>query len=289
MVETTLDENYEKKGYLYDDYRMFYLSDQEEKEFENHYHDFDKIILFLKGNVSYTIEGKSYELIEKDIVLVKHGDIHKVAIQGDVPYERIVMYISPEYLKMYDREEFHLDDCFSEAKERYSYVIRLKGTEKNQIYRLITQMKDTLLNGDPKKQADLLFQKTLLIQFLILLQKAVEEGDFCYIDPDCCNQKVTEMIQYINNHLTEELSIDFLAGHFYLSRYYMMRQFKRETGYTLNNYITNKRLLYARELIRRGEPLTQVCFACGFNEYSSFHRAYKKLFGISPVKSRREN
>ncbi len=288
MIESVLDEKYEKKGYLYDDYRMFYLIDQEDREFDNHYHEFDKIILFLNGDVSYTIEGKSYELIEKDIILVRHGDIHKVKIGSNIPYERIVMYISPEYLKIYDKEHFHLDQCFLEAKERYSYVIRLKGKEKNPINRLITQMKEVLEQEHKDDAAEALFQKTLLIQFLILLKKAIGDGLFYYIDTEHCNKKIVEIIQYINAHLTEELNIDLLAEQFYLSKYYMMRQFKKETGYTVGSYINNKRLLYARELIQKGEALTQVCFECGFKEYSSFHRAYKKLFGISPVKSRED-
>lgn len=288
MEESALDEKYEKKGYLYDDYRMFYLVDREEKGFENHYHDFDKIIIFLNGNVSYTIEGKSYHLMEKDIVLVRHGDIHKVKICGDVTYERIVMYISPDYLKQYDKDSFHLDQCFLDAQEKYSYVIRLQGKEKNSIYRLVLYMKELLMQERPQDASQLLFQKTILIQFLILLKRAIEDKFFYYIDTEHYNQKIVEMIQYINQNLTEDLNIDLLAEHFYLSKYYMMRQFKKETGYTIGSYITNKRLLYARELIQRGETLTQTCFTCGFKEYSSFHRAYKKLFGISPVKSREE-
>lgn len=62
----------------------------------------------------------------------------------------------------------------------------------------------------------------------------------------------------------------------------MMRLFKQETGYTLGQYITQKRLLLARELILSGVPSTQVCFDCGFRDYSTFSRSYKKLFQESP-------
>ena len=62
----------------------------------------------------------------------------------------------------------------------------------------------------------------------------------------------------------------------------MMRLFKQETGYTLGQYITQKRLLLARELILSGVPSTQVCFDCGFRDYSTFSRSYKKLFQNPP-------
>ena len=89
-------------------------------------------------------------------------------------------------------------------------------------------------------------------------------------------------MQYISEHLTEELRIDEIANRFFMSRYHMMRTFKAETGYTIGNYITEKRLLYAKELLMREIPITQICFDCGFQDYSTFSRAYKKVFHESP-------
>ena len=62
----------------------------------------------------------------------------------------------------------------------------------------------------------------------------------------------------------------------------MMRLFKQETGYTLGQYISQKRLLLAKELILSGEAVKQVCYDCGFKDYSTFSRAYKRLFQESP-------
>ena len=76
--------------------------------------------------------------------------------------------------------------------------------------------------------------------------------------------------------------IDLIAGQFYISKYYMMRLFKQETGYTLGQYISQKRLLLAKELLSTGAPGPQVCYDCGFKDYSTFSRAYKQLFGVTP-------
>ena len=282
------NQEYEKKGYLNSDYRMFYLEENEEKEFQNHYHDFDKIIIFLKGHVCYTIEGKSYDLLENDIVLIRHGDVHKVQISKDTPYERIIMYLSPVYLDNFNKNDFSLGNCFLMAKEKYSNVIRFSNINNNTLIKIAMQIKESLESKQNEESEELL-RETLLIQFMIFLERSIKSGFGSYVDTDHCNRKIVEIIQFINHNLTEELNIDFLANYFYLTKYHMMRQFKKETGYTIGNYITNKRLMYAKELIKRGEPITKVCFECGFKEHSTFNRAYKQLYGVTPVKSREED
>ncbi len=283
--QVELTQEYEKKGYLNSDYKVFYLEENEQKEFENHYHDFDKIIIFLKGNVRYTIEGKSYDLLENDIVLVRHGDVHKVKISNDVPYERIIMYLSPVYLDSYNQNEFSLEHCFLMAKERYSNVIRFSNIKNNILLRIALQIKESLENEQIDESEELL-RKTLLIQFMIYLERSIKNGVGFYVNTEHCNKKIVEIIHFINNHLVDDLNIDFLANQFYITKYHMMRQFKKETGYTVGNYITNKRLMYAKELIKKGEPITKVCYECGFKEHSTFNRAYKQLYGVTPVKSR---
>ena len=93
-----MPENYEKKGYLYDDFRMFHLRDEGGREYEYHYHEFYKILICISGNVTYSIEGHSYKLKPYDIVLVNQYDIHKPQVSGGDAYERVIFYISKEYL-----------------------------------------------------------------------------------------------------------------------------------------------------------------------------------------------
>ena len=63
-------DEYQKIGYLHDNFKIFHLSDTSRKEFIYHYHDFNKILIFLKGDVTYTIEGRTYNLVPNDIVFV---------------------------------------------------------------------------------------------------------------------------------------------------------------------------------------------------------------------------
>lgn len=117
---------------------------------------------------------------------------------------------------------------------------------------------------------------------MIHLNRAARKNRLEYIDTDNCNEKVLAILDYVGEHLCENLSIDLIARHFYISKYYMMRLFKQETGYTLGQYISQKRLLLAKELLSSGVPGTQVCYDCGFKDYSTFSRAYKQLFGVTP-------
>ena len=96
------------------------------------------------------------------------------------------------------------------------------------------------------------------------------------------DSQVEQLLKYINRNLTEELSIDQLAERFFFSKYHMMRKFKNETGYTIHNYISSKRLLLARSLISQGTPVMKAAEMSGFNDYTTFVRSYKKQFGKTP-------
>lgn len=281
--ELSLNRQYEKRGYLNDDFRIFYLEDLAPREIEYHYHDFDKILIFFKGNITYTIEGKAYSLIPGDIILVPQGDSHKVEGGDNSIYERLVIYLSPQYLANIEENGISLRDCFLRVKERYSNVIRLKEKGESSMSALAKQMRK-MIRQKEEQDFEMLFQRTILLQFLISLNREMSEESIHFVNTNRCNKKIVEIIQYINNHLTEEINIDSLSEEFYVSKYHMMRQFKAETGYTIGNYINQKRLLYARELLKQGETVTKVYLDSGFKEHSTFVRAYKQMFGEVPSK-----
>lgn len=97
------------------------------------------------------------------------------------------------------------------------------------------------------------------------------------------SKRMLDIMHYLDAHLTEDINIDTLAEKFYISRFHMMRRFREETGTTIHSYISDHRLMLARDLISQGIPATEVCFQCGFGSYSSFSRAYGKFFGTTPT------
>lgn len=271
-------DQYSKKGYLNSEFRLFHLTDQETQEVDYHYHDFDKITIFIKGSVTYTIEGKSYELRPYDIVLVRHGDIHRLTVDNSKVYERIIVYISPNFMNAYKTDSYDLSCCFQKALQEESNVLRIPSLEKSSLFRSITRLEQSFADDG---YAANLYRQVLFLEFMVHLNRAARKNRLEFIDTDNCNAKIVDILRYINDHLTGDLGIDTLAGKFYISKYYMMRRFKQETGYTLGQYISQKRLLFAKELISSGVPASQVCFDCGFRDYSTFSRAYRKAFGKS--------
>lgn len=283
-------KQYEEKGYLHEDFKLFYLEEMVSREIEYHYHNFDKILVFFKGNIEYTIEGKSYTLVPEDIVLVPRGDSHKVHLSShnrtDIGYTRMVIYLSPEYLSDLCEDGQCLRDCFVRVGKRHSHVVRLHEKGENQLWNLIGSLKTSVENG-VSDGFQKLYQRTLLLQFLIILNRKMQHDGIHYVDTSRCNQKIVEIIHYINGHLTDDMDIDSLSEYFFISKYYMMRKFKEETGYTIGNYINQKRLLLAREMLKQGYPVTETYLDVGFKEYSTFSRAYKQMFEEIPSKMKK--
>lgn len=272
-------ESYEKKGYLNSEFKLFHLTNKEQKEITTHYHDFDKITIFIKGKVSYMVEGKNYELKPYDIILVKHNDIHRLTVDSSEIYERIIVYISPNFMKAYKTEAYDLNYCFEKADKEHSNVLRIPSLDKSSLFRSILRLEKSF--SDDGYAAEL-YRQVLFLEFMVHLNRAALNNRLEFIETKKQNSKTADILAYINEHLTEDLSIDKLADTFYISKYYMMRQFKQETGDTLGNYISRKRLLLAKDYILSGVPSTQACFDCGYKDYSSFSRAYKRLFSESP-------
>lgn len=271
----------EKTGYLNEKFRFFHIKDQTKKEYLYHYHDFHKIIVFLSGNVTYRIEGKSYHLKPWDILLVNQGAIHMPEIDTSVPYERIILWIQD------DVENTVLNTCFQKASDRSFNFIRMDSLLQERLKDILFELENTLKSDD--FGADLLGQ-ALFSQFMVYLNRLFLEKNYIMDRKSISyDSQIDNLIRYINQNLTEDLSIDTLAQKYFLSKYHLMRKFKQETGYTIHNYITSKRLLQARCLITQGTPVMKAASQSGFLDYTTFVRAYKKQFGAAPTQMLAKN
>ncbi|MDD3174314.1 MAG: AraC family transcriptional regulator [Herbinix sp.] len=270
---------FEKFGYLDHDFKIFHIVDRQRKDFAFHYHDFNKIIIFLKGNINYSIEGKNYFLRPYDIILVNAGEIHRPSVLDNSEYERIIIYVSTQFLNTYAGKDYDLNYCFERAKKEKSNVLRIHSLDKSKFYQVCLELEHSFMDNAFAKE---LYQKILFLEFMIQLNRTVISNHINYLDSMIGSTKLLQIIDYINEHLAEEITIDTLSAHFYLNRYYIMHFFKEETGYTIGNYITEKRLLLAKSLVQSGSPVTEACFQSGFKNYSTFSRAFKKTFNTVP-------
>lgn len=274
-----LEENL-KSGYLQQNFKLFHLKDKMDRDFDFHYHDFDKIIIFLSGKVTYVVEGKSYHLKPWDILLVRHHAIHRPVIDKNNVYERIVIWVKKEFIEQQHRTDCDLSSCFEKSLERSFNLIRTRSSLQSEIQTIITNLEDSLRSDDFGHD---LLSDTYFLQLLVYINRVFLDSSFSQDESDLTyNKQITELIKYINTHLNEDLSNEALANKLFLSKYYLMHRFKEETGYTLHSYIEQKRLLHASELIKEGVAVTKAAQECGFKEYSTFLRAFKRNFHISP-------
>ncbi|MBU5627861.1 AraC family transcriptional regulator [Oscillibacter sp. MSJ-2] len=269
-----------KRGYLNEKFRLFHLKDSRAEKLDYHYHEFDKIILLLGGKVTYVVEGVTYFLKPWDVLLVQHNLIHVPIIDPNEPYERIVIWLNADYLAEHSYGGENLSACFDLTRERGFHLLR-EGKERRLEYmRLVTELEGALRDREFGHE---LLASTYFLQLLVAINRdagkdrTAEVTDSYRRDP-----KMGEILRYIAAHLEEDLSVDAIAGRFYMSRYYLMHRFKETTGYTLHQYVSQKRLLRAGEMIRSGVPVMKAAEQAGFRDYSTFLRAFQGTFHMSP-------
>lgn len=270
--------SFTKEGYLHENYHYFHLTDTAGQERSFHYHEFDKIVILKSGKVNYTVEDITYTLKPMSVLLVRHHAIHRAVIDVSEPYDRVIIYLDRKY---FDKAlpGTHLMECFDAADKPGKCL--LLPDEKGR-----TALEDAILAFEAQKDdteyaADAL-RDTLMLQLLIIVDRISASSQESVTNDAGYDDKVRATLSYINEHLTEELSIDTLAANVYLSRYYFMRLFKNQTGNTVHAYIRQKRLLYAARLIREGTPVVTAAAESGFSDFSVFSRAFRDSFGIRP-------
>ena len=294
------DVNYENTGDPHDPFRLFHLTDRQVKNYDCHYHDFHKILLFFSGDVDYFIEGITYRLEPRDILLIGAGDVHRPIIRSVAPYERIILYVSSDFLVSCADDKYSLETCFQkqlpirssgrtdipqDKKTEPFPVLRTSSASVPALFKLCEKLEASLSD---REYAAELYSRTLLLQFLIQLNRSFLTDSFRYIETGSSNRKITEILHYINEHLDSDLSIDALSRQFFISRRYLMQIFQQETGYSIGKYINAKRLFWARDKIRHGMSLTDACFSSGFHHYSTFTRSYYRMFRTTPGTLKKE-
>ena len=273
-----MSQDYESRGYLLDDYRLFHLSEPQKSRVDFHYHEFCKLLLLVSGSGGYTVEGHRYTLQAGDLVLIGSHCVHRPEFEPGDPYERIIIYISPEFLRRQSGPECDLTECFS---GQLGHVLRPDEKERRRLLALVTRLEQEMSNRD---YGHIVLSSGLLLQLLVEVGRDLRSPAAPVPEPvEPRDDRILEILRYIDAHLTEDLTIEDLAEEFYISKYHMMRRFRRETGLSIHGYLTDRRLLLARDLIGSGLSATESCFRAGFRSYSSFTRSYGKRFGTTPT------
>lgn len=233
--------------------------------FCRHAHPQYEILFFTSGNARCVIEHREYHLTKGDVVLIPPLHYHFIKIDGPSPYERTVLNFNH-----CDVSEKVLNTVFTAPRV-------VNCLDDAHLPALFSRL-DTLLaafDGDDAVR----IANCLLTELIYLLSQTsgTDERFTVYH-----NETLRNALRYVEDHLTTIRTADEIADALFISRSQLYQCFKEAFGIPPMKYILEKRLVLAQSRLQLGEKSTIVAAVCGFNEYSSFYRNYKKRFGHPP-------
>ncbi|MBQ6824449.1 MAG: helix-turn-helix domain-containing protein [Clostridia bacterium] len=254
-------------------FEVFHYNQMTPAEVTVHHHDFYEVFFFLGGNVSYRAEGQLFHLKPGDVLLINPMVLHQPIIASDSPdYERIILWIDKDYLNHFGKGE--IARCFGEERVRLLHlsasVQRAELTEL--LGRLVRECYGKEYGAD-------LYAEGLFLQVMTELNRLALKARPAEGEPSTL---VTELLSYINEHYAESLSLEGLAKRFFISKYHLSHEFSRAVGTGVYRYIMLRRLTVAKQLLSDGVAPGEVYGQCGFQDYTSFFRAFKAEYGVNP-------
>ena len=261
------------------DFEIYYYEDRSLSKVDMHSHDYYEFYFFLEGDVQIQIGETLFPVRYGDIMLIPpHHSHHTIIRSQEKPYRRYVFWISQEYCN-------HL----LQSSPDYAYIMQYVATEKRYIFhtdqvafnaiqskilRLLEELRSEKFGREAQISIcvnDLVLSVNRLAHELNTPKKKTSEH-LLYL----------QLEEYIEDHLEEDLSLEKLAEIFFASKYHIAHVFKDNIGLSIHQYITKKRLKLCQEAISGGMSITDTYQRFGFGDYSSFFRAFKKEYGISP-------
>ncbi len=235
-----------------------------------HTHPYHEIFILLEGELDYLVEGTIFPITSGDIIFIRSGDPHSKYKKTSDAIKILVLEIAHEFFS--ENNCMAYEQVFS-AKYSTEHKISAsvaKSSGLTDVYRKLLHYG----NGNSAYAKPVI--RALLIEFLYLLGSA--EFSKNYI----ANQQIQQIVDYINNHYTQKISLNEIAEELFISKTYLCRLFKQHTGNTVKSYITGKRLAHVERLTVNGFPISKACLHAGFPDYSTFYKSFLKAYGKSP-------
>ena len=262
-----------------EDFEIFYYDDSKLFNVSDHTHDYYEYYAFLAGHVVLYIEDKAIPLQPGDILLIPPHVKHRTVItQTDTPYQRFVFWVSKEYAGHLLEQSTDFGYLMKEAKYQGYYLYHNDFIARNSIYSKFYQLLEELKSDRYGRMAMVHLHVADLI--LYLNRMAYEQT---HVDKEASDSSLYEqLLSHIEEHIDEDLSLDTLANTFFVSKYHIAHVFKANLGISVHQYILKKRLSLCRASIASHKVIGDNYMLFGFKDYSSFYRAFKKEYGISP-------
>lgn len=261
------------------DFEIYYYNDYNLSKVDLHTHDYYEFYFFIEGDISMQIGSETCAIQYGDIMLIPPYVPHRPIIHSlEVPYRRFVFWISEQYYQHLQEQSADYSYLIEYVKKNKTYIFHNDQITFNRIQAKVLQLiEETQADRFGKEaQISLCIGDLLLCLNRIFYERRNPEKR---VGEETLYQR---LILYIDEHIDDDLSLEKLADEFYVSKYHIAHVFKDNLGLSIHQYITKKRLALCREAIRSNMNITEAFQAFGFGDYSSFYRAFKKEYGISP-------
>lgn len=262
--------------------RKIYNGKNSKAKHRIHTNEGHELYLLLQGDVSFSIDGSIYKLAPNDMLLISNKEIHCTIANPEVPHERIYIYFDPEYIAQLDHTSYDLLQMFENRRLGFGNMIGHELVEKHNITQYFKDMYYWYQSNAAERQ---------IMMVSILLQLIVKINTICNGYGDLSkgsghdvgyNEKIYQIIRYLSSNLDKKVSLEELEKMFYIDKYYLCHLFKNITGYTVIEYMNYKKILSAKEQLKKGKSISKVWVQLGFQNYSGFYRAFRKIAGVSP-------
>ncbi len=241
----------------------------QQEDYFTHYHDAAELIFVKSGDISYEFGQHRYDVRKDNLILSRAYDHHNIIVNGDGDYDRYCILVDEKILprELLDRipkEQPVIDFCANNA------VI--------QIFDKMDFYCKTLPGDIFARLLSHLLEEVLLNVILTLDEADLQRGNIS-------NPVLEKAMVYIAENLITITDLQQICDALYISKSHLHHLFMEHMKVSPKQYILQKRLAIANREICLGEPATQVGEKCGFSDYSTFYRAYKKQFGYSPAQT----
>lgn len=258
--------------------KKFMLSDASTipSRIDAHIHLYHEFLYFEQGDASYISGSFTHQLSPGDIIVTKPNVVHAISFASNARYSRIFIQISPHMLSSIPGElTRNLNGRFSND----SYIIQAQTTKKLHLHWYFHKGALLLSNTNEKNiyLAELLFSRFAIEANAAISYQMDRSGKI-----QSENNIVKSIKNYIDENYISEISLDELGKIFFISKYSICHMFKAETGITILDYLSLKRISAVQEHISSGKKLSDIYRICGFKDYSTFYRTVKKYTGMNP-------
>ena len=245
-------------------------------ELECHFHGVYEIYYFVSGDAEIMVDGKIYKLSPHSLILLAPNVYHGIQVNSVADYIRYVLFVTPNDISP-ERMQI-LTNIMPNHKKNPGQEIFFENIEAFHLEHFFWNLKQLETQPNELKETmEPIFVEALLAQ-INLIYATQKPSSVQYHTPS----KIMDIINYINSHLSDPLSLDIVADHFFISKNYLNKNFKQYLGTTVAEYIRFKRVILAKQFMNNGESAMDAAMQAGFSDYSTFYRSYVKFMKTAP-------